>query len=97
MIRNGFRASPVDYPWALMSDSRTIGTWVGRESRAGARDLGTREAGGLYMIVASSRFLEFPLEILICGHPSSLLLVSRLLFYRVEALRDRRAQAGHPR
>jgi hypothetical protein len=28
------------------------------------------------MKVASSRFLEFPLEILICGHPSSLLLIN---------------------
>jgi hypothetical protein len=29
MIRNGFRASPADYPWPSMVDLRTIGKWVG--------------------------------------------------------------------
>jgi len=29
MIRNGFRASPADYPGPSMVDPRTIGKWVG--------------------------------------------------------------------
>ena len=29
MIRNGFRASPADYPGPLMADPQTIGKWVG--------------------------------------------------------------------
>ena len=40
MIRNGFLASPADYPWPLMADPRTIGKWVG-----GATPGGTGMAG----------------------------------------------------
>jgi hypothetical protein len=35
MIRNGFRASPADYPGPLMADPRTIGKWVGGEVDTG--------------------------------------------------------------
>jgi hypothetical protein len=39
MIRNGFRASPADHPVPSMADPRTVGKWVGGETRRG-RGLG---------------------------------------------------------
>ena len=53
MIRNGLRVSPADHPWPLMADPRTIGKWVGGETRRGGggkpeiwepRDLASRNA-----------------------------------------------------
>ena len=65
MIRNGFRASPVDHPWASMADPRTIGKRVdatpsGPRRGGGAGELGTWKSGGLRDVGAGGRRRNCP-------------------------------------